>query len=469
VREWLQEVLSAYERNETGQLAELLDQAQREAPPAYWAASGMIMSRDGKLQQGMEAFLLALHADPTSAPVLLTEVQTVLSRYLSTRPGTGQPQTRLSRPRASPHLEDQPGWQQITYAYAIAGRGEEAFALVQEQVERRPKDPEVYIFMAKIFGWRALFKEARAALAVALDLAPYHGEALLTRGMLQQELERYSQALADYLSVVLLDATNADAWEGQAEVILLAGWDPQAALSAFEQALALDPRRQLSRQGRARALRALGREAALDPVGVREGGGTYDVIIEAWYRHASGDSGRRCYLCGLPATFATDHYLDMEYVMGLALRQRRAAQQEDAHTLARRLHDAARERAVAEQAAGTHTRYATTWWCQGCMVDLINGQMGQTGPGEMFLLSCETAEAQGEQASAVLYRQRGSLDLNRLLYTREGSVEDFLRSLAQAPDLVLDYTQPLPSTQGASPRPPYSRKGKRRKKRRRGR
>lgn len=463
MKEWLQQVLSAYERNDTQRLGELLDQAQSEARPSYWAASGMIMSRDGQLQKGMEAFMLALHADPASAPTLLAEVQAVLAQYLSTQPGVAQPQTRLSRLRASHRLEDQPGWQQLAYAYALAGRGEEAFALVQEQAERLPDDPEAYIFMTKIFGSRGLFKEALTTLSLALDLAPYHSEALLVRGMLLQEKERYSEALADYLSVVLLDSATVEAWEGQAEVILLAGWDPQAALAAFEQALDLDPGRASCRRGRARALHALGREVEQEGPEVREDGHP-DVIIEAWYRHEPGVRNRRCYLCGKAAAFATEHYLDIEYVMGLALRQRETAPEENEVAFAHRLHETARERAVAEQESGLRRRHATTWWCQNCMIDLINGQMGQEGLGEAFVLHCNAAEAQEEHGSAVLFRYRTRLSVNQLLYTREVSVEGFLRSLADPPDAVIDYTQPSPSTRSAAPRP-RSPRSKRKKKR----
>lgn len=464
MREWLQRILTAYERNDMQLLGELLDQAQSEAGPSYWAASGMIMRRDGQLQNGMEAFLLALHADAGSAPVLLAEVQALIAQYLSTQPTAAQPQTRLSRPRTSPHLEGQPDWQQLAYAYALAGRGEEAFALIQEQVERQPDDPEASIFMAKIFGSRGLFKEARSALALALSLAPYHSEALLVRGMLLQEMERYDEALADYLSVVLLESANALAWEGQAEVILLAGWDPQAALSAFEQALALDPKRARCRRGRARALHALGREVEQEPA--EERSDEYpDVILEAWYRHEPDHRDRRCYMCGKEATFATEHYLDIEYVMGLALRKPDTMPEGDLVAVARRLHEAAKARAVAEQESGIRKRYATTWWCQECMVDLINGQMGHTGPGETFLLHCTVAETQGEHGSAVLFRYRTELSLNQLLYTRETSLEGFLHSLADQPDVVIDYTQPPSGIKGTAARP-YARRRKKKRRRR---
>jgi hypothetical protein len=272
---------------------------------------------------------------------------------------------------------------------------------------------------------------------------------------------------------VLLDSTNALAWEGLGEVILLAKQDQEAALAAFEQALALDPGRAGSRQGRARALHALGRAAAAaqDLVENKEGsqqGSPPDsrtVIIEAWYRHEPGDGGHRCYMCGAqPAAYATDHYLDLEYTMGLALRKPGTAAVEDSVAAARRLHDLARARAVDEQSHDIRKRYATTYWCQDCVVDLIDGQMGRTGPGVMFLHSCAQASAQGARASAVLFRYLHTLEQNGLLFTREESVEGFLRSLAHPPDLVIDYTQ---TNQRAgpphTPRPPGKRKKKRRR------
>jgi tetratricopeptide (TPR) repeat protein len=136
-------------------------------------------------------------------------------------------------------------------------RHREVIALAERAVAAAPGNPETWNLLGVGLRLDGRPWAAAAAHRRALDLAPQNATALVNLGNCAGELDHPGEAVAWYRQLVAL-APSAIAWTHLGVALHRAG-DAQAALPAFEAALALDPGYARAGLERAQALLRLGR------------------------------------------------------------------------------------------------------------------------------------------------------------------------------------------------------------------
>jgi tetratricopeptide (TPR) repeat protein len=162
------------------------------------------------------------------------------------------------------HPVDDEARRERGYAWARAGRLDEAFQDLNWYVEKHPRDPIGYFELAVVESIQQPDQSLKH-FDRALELDPQMVQARLARGLLLRQEGRISPALSDFKSVLERQPANFHAWEELGEALLALGRTSEA-LPAFEKAAALAPENAevLWRYGR--ALMRAGQQTAAQEV-----------------------------------------------------------------------------------------------------------------------------------------------------------------------------------------------------------
>ena len=141
---------------------------------------------------------------------------------------------RSERETQSKHLVEQAG------ALAQQNRFPEALALLDDAIQRNPRNAFAFSQQAKIFFSEHEFDHARAAIAQALAIQPYQPDFLYVKGVIAEHDGNDAEAVATFKEVTRVNPKEADAFFEIGKIRLRQG-DRNAARAAFEQAAKLDP------------------------------------------------------------------------------------------------------------------------------------------------------------------------------------------------------------------------------------
>ena len=134
----------------------------------------------------------------------------------------------------SKHLVEQAG------ALAQQNKFPEALDLLQEALEKNPRNGFAYAQQAKIFFSMREFDRARNAIAQAIAMQPYQPDFLYVRGVIAEHDGNSAEALAAFEEVTRINPKEADAFFEIGKIRMAQG-DRKAARAAFAQAAKLDP------------------------------------------------------------------------------------------------------------------------------------------------------------------------------------------------------------------------------------
>jgi tetratricopeptide (TPR) repeat protein len=134
----------------------------------------------------------------------------------------------------SKHLVEQAG------TLAQQNRFREALDLLQQALEKNPRNGFAYSQQAKIFFSMREFDRARAAIAQALEIQPYQPDFLYVKGVIAEHGGNAAEALAAFEEVTRINPKEADAFFEIGKIRLQQG-ERNAARTAFEKAAKLDP------------------------------------------------------------------------------------------------------------------------------------------------------------------------------------------------------------------------------------
>jgi len=142
--------------------------------------------------------------------------------------------TRAENETQSKHLTEQ--------ANDLARQNQfpQALDLLQQALDKDPKNGFAYSQQAKIYFSMHDAARARAAIAQALAIQPYQPDFLYVLGILAAAEGNKDEALAAFTKVTAINPKEADAFFEIGKIRLQQG-DHAAALAAFRKAAALDP------------------------------------------------------------------------------------------------------------------------------------------------------------------------------------------------------------------------------------
>jgi len=138
-----------------------------------------------------------------------------------------------------------------------AGRLEEARALYEQVLTAQPNHAEALHLLGYLWFQKGDAARALDLIARAVVLQPANPGYRYNRALILQQTGRLDDAAADFREVARLQPGDAGAWEGLGEVLLALG-RAEAALAAYDRAIALNPAAELH-SARGVALRQLGR------------------------------------------------------------------------------------------------------------------------------------------------------------------------------------------------------------------
>lgn len=134
----------------------------------------------------------------------------------------------------SKHLVEQAG------ALAQQNRFREALALLDDAIQKNPRNAFAFSQRAKIFFSTRDFDRAREAIAQALAIQPYQPDFLYVKGVIAENDGNTAEALAAFEDVTRVNPKEADAFFEIGKIHMQQG-DRNAARAAFEEAAKLDP------------------------------------------------------------------------------------------------------------------------------------------------------------------------------------------------------------------------------------
>lgn len=125
------------------------------------------------------------------------------------------------------------------------GNYREAYAQLQSAKNLDPLDPELSILLGKVAHARRMYRDAYSALTRARSLGASNTDVFLYLGLTLSELEDMEGAETNFKLALFKDSTEARAWTGLGRIYTKRReWSE--ALKAFDRALELDPRDEVS-------------------------------------------------------------------------------------------------------------------------------------------------------------------------------------------------------------------------------
>lgn len=131
-------------------------------------------------------------------------------------------------------------WFNLGNSYADMQQFDAAYEAYKQAMLRDPKNPAIHIHFSAVCRQRRSFREAEAALQVALRLVPEDASAWQALGLTLKAQGRYPAALKAYARALELDAANPVLHANVAGLFLLLGRRGEAA-QAYGEALRLKP------------------------------------------------------------------------------------------------------------------------------------------------------------------------------------------------------------------------------------
>jgi tetratricopeptide (TPR) repeat protein len=172
-------------------------------------------------------------------------------------------QVELLHASAASSPEGEDDWRRVVRAYASAWRVEEVLALFAQRSGRyaagmTQDDAETFRHIGFFLAVQGCLAQALSAFDLVLRGQPTNAEVLLARGIVLQEMGRYTEAERVFRAALSLDAECGVAWELLGDTLLAAGGDPEAALAAYECAIALNAGVTSAYHGKENALSRIG-------------------------------------------------------------------------------------------------------------------------------------------------------------------------------------------------------------------
>jgi predicted Zn finger-like uncharacterized protein len=108
---------------------------------------------------------------------------------------------------------------------------------------REPSNHEALYYLAVVKAKRAEYTGAIEQMRLAVEKAPQRADYRYTLGDIYRKDERFAEAIEEWKKTIELDPKNADAYEALGRVYLDTGARVEDAIAAFDNALAVDPKR----------------------------------------------------------------------------------------------------------------------------------------------------------------------------------------------------------------------------------
>ncbi len=151
--------------------------------------------------------------------------------------------------------------QELTLAYAKAGRYEQARQHFDNLIRLHPDQPGYYFDRAQMLSLMNEPEEALSDYNRVLELDPGHLEARSQRGLILSRLDRFDEALSDLKLAIQRNPQQAELLAQRARIYAMQE-DYQAALADYERALALEPDQAKIYLRRGKMRQSMGEEAA---------------------------------------------------------------------------------------------------------------------------------------------------------------------------------------------------------------